>query len=311
MSETVSTPVAAPIPTTTTEIKPPVAPTTPPKVEPLKVKVDGKEKEVTLEDLKRNYSLGMAAQKRFEEAAKIRDEASSIKQAFSNKDVTSLLKAGWSEKDIEDHAIKFLTEQAQKKSKTPQQLAQEERDRKLAEYEAKEKSQKQKEIDDARNALESREAELYQKAFLTEVRDADKKTWLDLNDPITLQHIINDITMSMTKYQYDMTVGEAVKRLEERLETRNTPAKKEYLRKLIKQSKIDVDEDDLTAFLEGGTKGLRNRSSDIIKNAQAPFAKPKTPQVQSPSPKNEPTDMKTYYEQLNKEARERRFKGLS
>ena len=57
--------------------------------------------------------------------------------------------------------------------------------------------------------------------------------------------------------------------------------KKKYFRKLLKNSKLDIEDTDLDAFLEKGAKGIRENSVAAIKRGEAPFAKTNTLQAKS------------------------------
>lgn len=261
-----------------------------------KIKVNGKEIEVSLDELKRSYGLHKAAEGKFQDAAKLRKEAENIKSIFSNKDINTLLKAGWTEDEIEEKAADFLVKLAQRKSMTPQQRAQYEREQ---EYAALKREKEERELNEAKKLKEdlaTREAKLYQTAFLKDVNDINKKTWLDMEDPVILSNVINEITLALKKYDYDMSVAEAVKILEERLEKRG-PAKKEYLKKLSKLSIKDIDDNDLDAFLEKGGKGVRDKSVEAFKKAEAPFVKQR-PQTQSYVIEEAPVRDAQYYRNI-------------
>lgn len=255
--------------------------TTPVVNKPLmeKVRINGKDVEVTIDELKRAYGLHKGAESKFQDAAKMRKEAQDMKSVFSQKDINALIMNGWTEDEIEEKAAEFIIKRAQQKSMTPQQRAQMEREKEYTnlklEKEAREKSEKEK----VKNDLQAREAKLYQTAFFKEVEEVNKKTWLDMDDPVILSNIINEITVAAKKYEYDMSVSEAAKIIEERLEKRG-PAKKEYLKKLSKLSIKDIDDNDLDAFLEKGGKGVRDKSVEAFKKAESPFVKQK-PQTQS------------------------------
>lgn len=246
------------------------------------ITVNGKEVKVSIDELKRAYGLDKTAYSRLEEAAKIRKEAENLKSSFSQKKVESLLAAGWTEDEIEQEAANFIVKRAKEKSMTPEQRSQAEKEHEYLRLKKEsedrilaEKNKMQKSIDDS-------QAQLFQTSFMNEIVKADKGTWLDLNDPVILANIINDVSASLTKYNYDMPVAEAVRRQEERMKKRG-PMKKEYLRELLKTSIKDTDDTDLDAFLEKGSKGVREKSVEALKRSEAPFAKPKTSQTQGNS----------------------------
>lgn len=238
----------------------------------VKVKVNGKELDVSIEDLKRSYGLDKTAYAKLEEAAKLRKEVDSIKSTFSQKKVESLLAAGWSEDEIEQEAANFIVKRAQEKSMTPAQREQLLRDQEYQKLKRDAEAREQDEKSKTQRALEDSQTKLYQTAFFSDIEKADKSTWLDLNDPIILANIINDISSALSKFNYDMPVSEAVKRQEDKLDKKG-PIKKEHLRKLLKNSITGIDDTDLDAFLEKGGKGIREKSVEAIKKSEAPFAK--------------------------------------
>jgi len=265
--------------------------------EKYKVKVNGKEEEVTLEDLKRSYNLDKASRQRFDEAAKKIKDAENLKNMYSSKEWDNLLKAGWTEEELEERAADFIIKRAQKKSMTPEQLKQ-------MEIEEDYKRLKKKELDavELKNRIAEQQAnELKAKEtqtnFMNDLKRVDKNTWLDLNDPVILSTIISEITSALTKHSYDMPVSEAVKRLEERLD-KKTVYKKEYLKKLMKSSIKDLDDSDLEAFLEKGGKGVREKSLEALRRTEAPFAKKNTPQMQSNPGDTAPKKDLQYYRRL-------------
>lgn len=258
----------------------PVVPKVQPKEEMVDVTVNGKKEKVTMDDLKRSYSLDTASRQRFTEAEKKFKEAEQLKNAFSSKDISTLRSAGWTDDEIEEKAAQFIINQAKIKSMTPEQKAQldkeEEYSKLKKEKDDREESEKQK----VQKDLQEREAALYQKSFLSDIKKINNgnKTWLDLNDPIILSQITNDVITAIKKHNYDMPVLEAVRRLEEKY--KGGSVKKEYLKQLLKNNIKDIDDSDLDAFLEKGAKGIREKSVEAIKRAEAPFsqttAKPET-----------------------------------
>lgn len=261
-----------------------------------KIKINGKDVEVSIDELKRAYGLHKAAEGKFQDAAKMRKEAESLKSVFSTKDINNLLQAGWTEDEIEEKAAEFIVKQAQRKSMSPQQLAQLEREKEYEQLKKEKDERDRSEKEKLQKDIQAREAKLYQTAFFKEVEEVNKKTWLDMDDPVILSNVINEITLAAQKYEYDMSVAEAAKILEERLEKRG-PAKKEYLRKLHKLSKSNIDDTDLDAFLENGGKGVRDKSVEAFKKAESPFAKQK-PQPQSNLVEEGPVRDAQYYRNI-------------
>lgn len=267
----------------------PEAPVSTPVDQPIirKIKVGGKEMEVPIEELERDYGKGRAADEKFREAKKILDEGVQLKNFYSQKKLDALFAAGWTEQELEQQAAEWLVEKAKRDSMTPQQKLALEQQKEYERLKKAEQDRIKSEKDKADKELREREAKLYQTAFLNDIAKADKNTWLDLNDPVILSTIINDITTASQKHGYDMSVQESVKRLEEKLSKRG-PAKKNFLRKLLKDTITDVDDSDLDAFLEKGVKGIREKSVEAFKKNESPFSKqqPKLQtQVQEEKPK--------------------------
>lgn len=286
-------PIAVPTPVVATETAPITSVKQTPTME--KLKVNGKEIEVSIDDLKNAYGLHKAAEGKFQDAAKMRKEAQDLKESLSKKDIDSLLKNGWTESELEEKAAEYLVKRAQRQSMTPQQLQQLEQQK---EYESLKKEKLDKESAEktkVQKEIENRKTKDIQDNFIKDITTENAKTWLDLEDPVILETIIKDIVTAENKYEYQMSVNEAVKRLEERLNNRGS-IKKEYLKKLIKNAKIDIDDSDLDALLEKGAKGLRDRSVEVFRKSESPFAKHNKPQTQStPAQSDEPKrDLKWY-----------------
>lgn len=285
---------------TPTIVTPPVVEKTPseqsaPTPQMEKIKINGKEISVPLDELKSAYGLHKAAEGKFQDAAKMRKEAQELKDSFSKKDIDTLIKAGWTEKEIEAQATEFIIKMAQRQSMTPQQIADLEQKK---EYEALKKEKADKKLAEetkVQKEIESRKVRDIQENFIKEIALENTKTWLDLEDPVILESIIKDIVTAENKHEYQMPVSEAVKRLEEKLGNRGA-VKKEYLKKLIKNAKIDIDDSDLDALFEKGAKGLRDRSVEVFRKSESPFAKHNKPQTQStPTLSDEPKkDLKWY-----------------
>lgn len=298
MSAPVSTqPVSAPVaPTVANNATVETAPSKP-HIE--KMKINGKEVEVSLDELKNAYGLHMTATSRFEEASRLRKEAEQVKEVFSKKDVSTLLKAGWTEDEIEQKAAEYLVNKQLEKNLTPEQKAQRLREEEYKRLKQAEEDKIRTDKEKIENELRQKEAKLYQTAFMSDLAKEDNKTWLDLNDPVLLTHIINDITMAINDHGYDMSVNEAVQRLEKRME-KSSPTKKDYLKKLLKHTITDLDESDLEAFLEKGGKGVREKSSEIFKKSTAFDKKQTIPQTPSEEPKKPVKDAKWHREMRNR-----------
>lgn len=279
--------------------------TSKPKLE--KLRIDGKDVEVSIDELKRAYGLHAGAEKKFMEAARLRKEAEEVREVFGKKDVSALLKAGWTEDEIEQKAAEYLVAKQLEKNMTPEQRAQKAREEEYKRLKQSEEDRIRLEKEKGEKDIQQREAKLYQTAFMTDLAKADNKSWLDLNDPIVITHIINDITSALKTHNYDMGVDEAVHRLEQQMGKKG-PTKKEYLKKLLKHTITDIDDADLDAFLEKGGAGIREKSSEIYKKS-SPFDKKTTPQTQTETPKKLVRDEAYYKAELQK-SRDMRYGRL-
>lgn len=259
-----------------------------PKTE--KLTVNGKEVEVSIDELKRAYGLHKAAYSKMEEAAKIRKEADAIKDVYSQKDVNALLKAGWTEDEIEQKAADYIVKRAKEKSMSPEQRNQAQREQEYQRLKKLEEDRATQEKSSAQQALEVRETNLYQTALMSDIAKAGNNTWLDINNPVILSSILQDMHAALTRFDYDMPVAEAIKRQEDRLEQKGAVSKK-YLRKLLKSSIKDIDDNDLDALLENGIKGIRDNSVAAVKKAEAPFAKLRSQTQSNVSPPAKPQEL--------------------
>ena len=279
----------------------PITPAEDPSYSKHKVKVNGKELEVTLDDLKRSYGLDKASHQRFNEAVEKLKEAENIKKMLSSKNIEILKNNGWTDEEIEEQAAEYLIKLSKDKSLTPEQRAQKERDEEYLRLKKEKEDREKYEKDNIKRLNEEKEAKEYQTEFLIGVEKADKQTWLDLKDPIIMSHIVHDVSTSIRDYKYDMPVLEAVRRLEQKMEKKDT-FKKDYLRKMIKKSINDIDDSELDAFLERGVKGIKEKSVEAIKKAEAPFDLRST---KSNEPlKNTPKHDAAYYRKM-------RYSGLT
>lgn len=152
-----------------------------------KLVIDGKEVEVTLEDLKKGYNSIQAANKKFQEAANARKEAESLKKqadetilnvekALSEKPL-EFLKNYFAEEyeKIADLIAKERTAFHEKMlNMTPEQKIKYEAD-KQAEELKREKEQLQKELEDRKLNDTKKEEELYKKELEIEFKNLSEK----------------------------------------------------------------------------------------------------------------------------------------
>lgn len=105
-----------------------------------KVKVDGQELEVDEDELKRGYQKSKAAQKRFQEAAKLKKQADQIIQSLKSAPAKVLEKLGV---DVHKFAEDIILEEIELEKLTPEQKKIRELEIKLKEKEEAEKKEKE------------------------------------------------------------------------------------------------------------------------------------------------------------------------
>lgn len=108
-----------------------------------RVKFDGQEVEVELDELKRAYGLDKTAYKRMEEAARVRDEAIRHREMFENDPVNYMLRRFGPEK-AREWMETFLVQQYEMESLTPEQRAIRERDEIINEYKREKQTEAQR-----------------------------------------------------------------------------------------------------------------------------------------------------------------------
>jgi len=117
-------------------------------IEKYRLKVDGQDMDVDLDELKKGYTRASAAQKRFDEAAKMRKEAEAIKKEFEeyklslkSKPIEMLKKEGI---NTREEAEKFLANELKMEMMSPEERRAIEAEKKLKQYEDQEKEFKTK-----------------------------------------------------------------------------------------------------------------------------------------------------------------------
>lgn len=152
-----------------------------------KLVIDGKEVEVSLEDLKKGYNSIQAANKKFQEAANARKEAESLKKQ-ADETITNVEKA-LSEKPLEflknyfaeeydkiaDLIAKERTAFHEKMlNMTPEQKVKYEADKQAEEF-RREKEELKKELEDRKLNDTKKEEELYKKELEIEFKNLSEK----------------------------------------------------------------------------------------------------------------------------------------
>jgi hypothetical protein len=246
-----------------------------------KVKVDGREEDVDVDELMASYSKVKAANKRFEEAAAERKaaaaekaEAARLKEAMKSDPWTVLKEFGVdSRKAAED----FLIEQLKLEQMTPEQKEAMELKRKLKEYEERE-------------AQIKAEAEEKQKK---EQEESEKAELLKMTEEFTKEYE-NEFEAALSGSKLprkpEIIAKMAEKMYEAELEGYRMTAKQaavivEREIKALKAALLDgLDADSLAEFLgEENLKKVRKRDVEKLKN---PVAEPQK-RSEEPKPKKD------------------------
>lgn len=120
-------------------------PKAPPAPQKHKVKVNGQEREVTIEELMSNYSKGSAADQKFAEAAQMRKQAEEF-VSLLRKDPRKVLENPNIGVNLREFAEKYLSEQLEAEMLSPEQKKLREYETKLKEYQQQEEEKKQQEL---------------------------------------------------------------------------------------------------------------------------------------------------------------------
>lgn len=175
-----------------------------------RIKINGKEREVTLEELRREASKQMAADEKFKSAKQLNDEARQLKAAFESGNVVdALAKQGKTAKEIrtilEDHLLDIIDqENMDPKEKELKDLKKfkEQKDKEAAEEMSKKEAAKHaQEIERARARLE------------TELVDAIKASNMPKNTTV-FQKVAREMESALIN-GYEMSAAEAVKIVEQ------------------------------------------------------------------------------------------------
>lgn len=132
--------------------------TSQPEVKKYKVKVDGQEIEIDEGELLKGYQKAKSANKRFEEAAKLKKQSDQILEALKTSPAQVLEHLGLNFREV---AEKYLIEKLEEESLPPEQKELRDAKKKLEEYEAREKEiQKQREQEEYAKMKSSYETEI-------------------------------------------------------------------------------------------------------------------------------------------------------
>lgn len=142
---------------------------TPAEIRKFKVKVDGQEMEVDENELLTGYQTRKAADKRFQEASELRKQSEEFAKLLKN-DPIKLLSDPRLGHNFREMAEKYLYEQLQYESLSPQERELKEAKEKLQAYEKEEKSKKEAAEQAQRDELRSRYAQDYQSKIVAAIQ---------------------------------------------------------------------------------------------------------------------------------------------
>lgn len=129
-----------------------------------KLKVDGREEELGEEEVIRYASMGKAANKRFQEAAKMRQEAEQFVSLLKRDPIKALSdpKIGH---DFRQLAEQYLSQQLEQEMMSPEQRKAREMEQKLREYEDRERQEVETKREQEMRSLEDKYAEGFTKTI--------------------------------------------------------------------------------------------------------------------------------------------------
>ena len=177
-----------------------------------KLKINGKEREISYDEMKRLASMSAASDERFKSAKQMSDEAKQLKSAFESGNIVEALgKLGKSPKEIrtmlEDHLLDFLEQDSlDPKEKELRDL------KKFKEQAEKEQADLRKRSDDEKM---SKEVERQRLSLENELVGAIKDSNLPKNTMV-FQKVAREMESALIN-GYEMKASEAVKIVEQEL----------------------------------------------------------------------------------------------
>lgn len=234
-----------------------------------KVKINGLEREMSVDEAYTRAQKSESAEQRFQEASKMRKEAEEIRGLMKSDVAKALEKEGFSKEQIKASFEDYLIKQMEEDSLTPEQKASKERDRKLKEYEdaAKERDESD------RTAKEQAEHEKMVTSLETELIDALTESKLPKN--AFLAKWVAQKMHGAYLNGYDMTAKDAVREVEGEFSV--------ALSGVLSGAASDVRK--LESLLgKEVVAAIRESGVAAVKNAEQPFAKPKQQAKQAVKP---------------------------
>lgn len=248
-----------------------------------KVKVNGKEAEVDYDELVKRYQLAEAAEERFQSAAKMRQEADSIKQQLAEYETDPWAYMAKHGKDPYQAAEQLLLRKLQWEQMSEEQRALEIEKQKRIELEKRIEDMTAKERQDALAKAETQ--------AIKEIDDEISEAVTELGVKPT-PALIAQIAATLLSYHEagkQVTAKEVVKRVRDQIST--------SAREMISSMSVE----DLRAFLpKGHLDGLRKAAVDSAL-AQDPMRsrKPKQADDTSPRAPKGPISTDSYFAKLD------------
>ena len=237
------------------------------------MKINGEERELSLEDMKRFASKGYAADEKFKSAAQMKkeaEEARALAESLSQKDVFDIIKEKGitTPQQLEDHFVELYQKMQDEANISPEARRMRELEEQLKAYE-EEKTRVQREEEEARLKAEQ---DKYYNDLETELVSEMEKSNLP-KDPFILGQVAHQLEMA-ENMGYDMPVSEAVKAVEERLMENILP---NLLNLLSEDKKRSVIGEDFVKQLMDSKVSEAKKSQQVLKQpsrTRRPSSKP-------------------------------------
>lgn len=239
-----------------------------------KVKVNGTEREVSIDELTKNYGLQKAAHEKMQTAAQTRKEAEEIKALFEENTDQALERLAKSGKNVRDKVEKWLAAELMREMETPEQRAQREKDEKLAKYEMAEKERKEKEEAERAAKEELEVHNTLEQQFLKALESGKLP-----NRPVVIKQVAAIMEAAINAGDADITVDEAL------------DIYKEDYTSDIQSLTRDLTGEQLIEFLGEDTLA-KIRKADLGRLKSTPTtARPQAASTSTPSPKKSASKM--------------------
>lgn len=237
-----------------------------------KVKINGKDRELTYAEMKKLASINEAANEKFEIAKKSQKELEEFRKLVEGGDLVKLYKSqGKTPAEIKELLTNKVLDLMEEEELDP-------REKLLREYEAKEKAREEAEKAEKEAQEANKKQTEYQKAVQQaemELVEAMKGTKLPSNDPVFYKMVVQEMLASEIA-GVEMSASEAAKIVEGEVI--------KHMTALLPKLGLDSIKQILgKEFL----KSLREESVAEVKKESSPFAKPSAAKQEKPSTEKE------------------------